>query len=97
MENTLKTTQPPVLSIALVLPAPVPPQTDAIPPSEGPRMQDVAAEEEQPSPAQAESSDSSASGEWNESEDPHPPEKRVHRSSPDYNPVEERSKTYERR
>ncbi len=97
MENTSKTTQPPVLPTAPVLPAPVPPQTDAIPPPEGPRMQDVAAEEEQPSPAQAESSDSSASGEWNEPEDPHPPEKRVRTSSPDYDPAEDRPKTYQRR
>ena len=77
MENTSKTTQPPVLPIAPVLPAPVPPQTDVVPPPEGPLMQDVAAEGEQPSPAQAKSSDSSTSGEWNEPEDPHPPEKRV--------------------
>ena len=87
----------PVLPTAPVLPAPVPPQTDAIPPPEGPRMQDIAAEEEQPSPAQEESSDSSASGEWDEPEDPHPPEKRVRRSSPDYDPAKERPKTYERR
>ena len=57
------------------LPAPVPPQMVALPPPEGPQMQDVAAEEEQPSPAQAESFDSSASREWNELKDPHPPEK----------------------
>ena len=90
-------TQPPVLPTAPVLPEPVPPQTDAIPPPEGPRMQDVAAEEEQPSPAQAESSDSSASREWNEPEDPYPPEKRVHTSSPDYDSTEDRPKTYQRR
>src|SRR6266540_7200202 len=97
MENTSKTTQPPVLPTAPVFPAPVPPQTDAIPPPEGPRMQDVAAEEEQPSLAQAESSDSSASGEWNESKDPHPPEKRVRTSSPDYDPAKDVPKIYERR
>ena len=96
MENTSKMTQPPVLPTAPVLPAPVPPQTDAIPPPEGPRMQDVATEEEQPSPAQDESSDSSASEEWVEPEDPHPPEKRVRRSSPNYNPTKDLPKTYER-
>ena len=78
------------------LPAPVPPQTDVVPPPEGPQMQDVEAEEEQPSPGQDESSDSSASREWKEPEDPHPPEKRVRRSSPDYNPTEDIPKTYER-
>ena len=57
------------------LPAPVPPQTVSLLAPEGPQMQDVAAEEEQASPAQDESSDSSASGEWVEPEDPHPPEK----------------------
>src|SRR6266540_6445250 len=72
--------------------APVPPQTDVVPPPEGPQMQDVAAEEEQPSPGQDESSDSSVSGEWKEPEDPHPPEKRVRRSSPDYDPTKERLK-----
>ena len=97
MENTSKTTQPPVLPTSPVLLAPVPPQTDAIPPLEGLQMQDVAAEEEQPSPAQVESSDSSASKEWNEPEDPHPPEKRVRRSSPDYDPAEDRPKTYQHR
>ncbi len=61
------------------LPALVPPQTVALPPPEGPQMQDVAAEEEQASPAQDESFDSSASGEWVEPEDPHPPEKRARR------------------
>src|SRR6266508_4443089 len=70
-------------------PAPVPPQTVALPPPEGPQMQDVAVEEEQASPAQDESSDSSASGEWVEPKDPHPPEKRARRSSPDYDPAEE--------
>src|SRR5438128_2230445 len=109
MENTSKTTQPlPVAPVLLAaqaceepmdepqaLPAPVPPQTDVIPPLKGPQMQDVAAGEEQPSPAQYESSDSSASGEWKEPEDPHPPEKRVRRSSPDYDPAEDLPKTYE--
>src|SRR6266540_7484230 len=60
-------------------------------------MQDVAAEEEQPSLAQDEPSDSSASGEWKEPEDPHPPEKRVRTSSPDYDPAEDVPKTYEHR
>ena len=77
------------------LPAPVPPQTNVVPPPEGPQMQDIAAEKEQPSPTQDESSDSSASGEWDEPEDPHPPEKRVRRSSPNYDPAEEQPKTYE--
>src|SRR5438132_11062491 len=111
MTKTSKTTQPlpagPVLPAAQAreepmdqpqaLPAPVPPQTDVVPPPEGPQMQDVAAEEEQPSLGQDESSDSSASGEWKESEDPHPPEKRVRRSSPNYDHVKERPKTYEGR
>src|SRR6266540_2211794 len=79
------------------LPAPVPPQTLALPPPEGPHMQDVAAEEEQAPPAQDESSGSSASKLWEEPKDPHPPEKRVRRSSPDYDPAEELPKTYERR
>src|SRR5436190_17629956 len=60
-------------------------------------MQDIATEEEQPSPAQDEASASSASGEWKEPEDPHPPEKRIRRSSPDYDPAEDLPKTYERR
>src|SRR5438105_13734362 len=103
MENTSKMTQPllvtPVLPAAQAreepmdepqaLPASVPSQTDVVPPPEGPQMQDVAAEEEQPLPAQDESSDSSMSGEWKEPEDPHPPEKRVRRSSPDYHPAED--------
>src|SRR5438105_2520274 len=107
MKKTSKTTQP--LPAALViptaqapevphepqaLPSPVPPQTIALPPPEGPQMQDVAAEEEQASLAQDESSDSSASGEWVELEDPHPPEKRARRLSPDYDPAEERPKAY---
>src|SRR6266540_1799735 len=96
MEKTSKTTQPPVLQTTPVLPASVPSQTDVVPPPEGPQMQDVVAEEEQPSPGQDESSNNSASGEWKEPEDPHPPEKRVCRSSPDYDPAEERPKTYER-
>ena len=58
-------------------------------------MEDVVAEEEQASPAQDESSGSSAPGEWEEPEDPHPPEKRPRRSSPDYDPTEEVSKTYQ--
>src|SRR6266540_6069872 len=110
MENTWKMTQPipaaPVLVAAQAreelmdkpqaLPAPVPPQAVALPPPEGPQMQDVAAEEEQASLAQDESSDSSASGEWVEPEDPHPPGKRARRLSPDYDPAEELPKTYER-
>src|SRR5438128_2836545 len=79
------------------LPALVPPQILALPPPEGPQMQDVAAEEEQALLAQDESSGSSASEPWEEPEDPHPPEKRVHRSSPDYDPTEDLPKTYERR
>ena len=107
MENTSKTTQAPeapqVIPTAQAphepqaLPAPVPPQTVAVPPTEGPQMEDVVAEEEQASPAQDESSDSSAPEEWKEPEDPHPPEKRPRRSSPDYDPAEERPKTYVRR
>ena len=77
-------------------PAPVPPQTVALPPPEGPQMQDIVAEEEQAPLAQDESSGSSASELWEEPEDPHPPEKRVRRSSPDYDPVEDVPKTYER-
>ena len=58
-------------------------------------MQDIAAEEEQAPPAQDESSISSSSEPWEELEDPHPPEKRVRRSSPDYDPAEDLPKTYE--
>src|SRR6266540_1425629 len=110
MKKTSKMTQPlpaaPVIPTAQApeaphepqaLPAPVPPQAVALPPPEGPQMQDVAAEEEQASPAQDESSDSSASGEWMEPEDPHPLEKRVHRLSPNYDPAEDLPKTYEHR
>src|SRR6266508_6210510 len=105
MENTSQTTQAPEAPHEpQALPAPVPPQMVAVPPTEGPQMEDVVAEEEQASPAQDEpedpnpdeSSDSSAPGEWHEPEDPHPPEKRPRRSSPDYDPAEERSKTYVR-
>src|SRR6266542_525627 len=71
------------------LPALVPPQTLALPPPEGPQMQDVAAEEEQAPPAQDESSGSSASEPWEEPEDPHPPEKRVRTLSPEYDHAEE--------
>src|SRR6266508_3044350 len=60
-------------------------------------MEDVVAEEEQASPAQDESSGSSAPGQWEEPEDPHPPEKLPLRSSPDYDPAEEVPKTYQRR
>src|SRR6266540_5850769 len=109
MTKTSKTTQPlpaaPVLPVAQAreepmdepqaLPAPVLPETDVVPPPKGPQMQGVVAEEEQPSLAQDESSDSSASGEWKEPEDPHPPEKRIRRSSPDYDPAEDLPKTYE--
>ncbi len=102
MENTSKMTQPPEAPHEpQPLPAPVPPQTVPVPPTEGPHMQDVQAQAEQALPAQDEpegphpdeSSDSSAPGEWVEPEDPHPPEKRPRRSSPDYDPAEERSKT----
>src|SRR5207244_8576397 len=60
-------------------------------------MEYVDAEEEQATLAQDESSDSSAPGEWEEPEDPHPPEKRPRRSSPDYDPAEEVPKTYQHR
>src|SRR5438128_8767754 len=59
-------------------------------------MQDVAAEEEEGHAAEDEASGSSASGLWREPEDPHPLEKRIRRSSPDYDPAEELPKTYER-
>ena len=52
-------------------------------------MQDIAAEEEQASPAQDESSGSSAFEPWEELEDPHPPEKRVRTLSPEYDHAEE--------
>ena len=55
------------------------------------------AQDEPEGPHPDESSDSSAPGEWEEPEDPHPPEKRPRRSSPDYDPAEERPKTYVRR
>ena len=90
MKKTSKTTQPlsaaPVIPTAQALeaphepqalPTPVPPQTLALLPPEGPQMQVIAAEEEQAPPAQDESSGSSASEPWEEPEDPHPPEKRV--------------------
>src|SRR6266540_2488947 len=110
MKNTSKTTQAPeapqVIPTAQapeapqVIPtaqAPQEPQALPAPPTEGPQMEDVVAEEEQVSPAQDESSGSSAPGQWEEPEDPHPPEKRPRRSSPDYDPAEERPKTYVRR
>src|SRR5438132_10009300 len=107
MKNTSKMSQAPeapqVIPIAQAphepqaLLVPVPPQMVAIPPTEGPQMEDVVEEEEQASPAQDESSDSSTPGEWEEPEDPHPPEKRPRRSSPDYDPDKELPKTYERR
>ena len=78
------------------LPAPMPPETDVVPPSEGPQMQDVAAEEEQALPAQDESSVSSVSEPWEEPEDPHPLEKRVRSSSPEYDPAEELPKRSQR-
>src|SRR6266508_487074 len=58
-------------------------------------MQDVAAEEEEGHAAKDEASDSSASGSWAEPEDPYPPEKRIRRSSPDYDPAEELPKRYQ--
>src|SRR5207237_5965666 len=79
------------------LPAPEALQTQSLPPPEGPQMQDVAAEEEEGHEAEDEASGSSASGSWVKPEDPHPPEKRIHRSSPDYDPAEELPKRYERR
>src|SRR5438128_1934994 len=85
---------PQVIPIAQALEEP---QALPAPPTEGPQMEDVVAEEEQASPAQDESSGSSAPGEWEEPEDPHPPEKRPCRSSPDYDPAEEVPKTYQRR
>src|SRR6266508_4176272 len=106
MENTSKTMQPQEApQEPQPLPAPVPPQTVPVPPTEGPHIQDAQAQAEQALPAQDEPegphpdelSDSSAPGEWEEPEDPHPPEKRPRRSSPDYDPAEERSKTYVRR
>src|SRR6266540_4105860 len=63
--------------------APQEPQALPAPPTEGLQMEDVVAEEEQASPVQDESSGSSAPGQWEEPEDPHPPEKRPRRSSPD--------------
>src|SRR5437762_3641188 len=103
MENTKKMMQPQEAPHEpQPLPAAVPPQTVPIPPTEGPQMLDVQAQAEQALPAQDEpegphpdeSSDSSAPGEWVEPEDPHPLEKRPRRSSPDYDPAEERSKMY---
>ena len=105
MENTSKTMQPQEApQEPQPLPSPVPPQTVPVPPTEGPHIQDAQAQAEQALPAQDEpegphpdeSSDSSAPGEWEEPEDPHPPEKRPRRSSPDYDPAEERPKTYVR-
>src|SRR5438132_283934 len=58
-------------------------------------MQDVAAEEEEGHETEDEASGSSASGSWVEPEDPHTLEKRIHRSRPDYDPVEELPKRYE--
>src|SRR6266511_1676980 len=106
MENTSKTMQPQEApQEPQPLPAPVPPQTVPVPPTEGPHIQDAQAQAEQALPAQDElegphpdeSSDSSAPGEWEEPEDPHPLDKRPRRSSPDYDPAEERPKTYVRR
>ena len=89
MKKTSKMTQP--LPPPPVIPTPQAPEAPQE--LEPPQMQDVAAEEEQD-----ESSDSSATpGEWVEPEDPHPPEKRPRRSSPDYDPAEELPKTYQRR
>src|SRR6266540_3524553 len=102
MKNTSKTTQAPETSQVIptaqapeapqVIPtaqAPHKPQALPAPPTKGPQMEDVVAEEEQASPAQDESSGSSTPEEWDEPEDPHPPEKRPHRSSHDYDPTEE--------
>src|SRR6266508_1491018 len=77
------------------LPAPEALQTQSLPPPEGPQMQDVAAEEEEGHEAEDEASGSSASGSWDKPEDPHPPEKRIRRSSPDYDLAEELPKRYE--
>src|SRR6266540_3831606 len=77
------------------LPAPEALQTQSLPPPKGPKMQDVAAKEEEGHAAEDEASGSSASGSWHEPEDPHPPEKRIRRSSPDYDPAEELPKIYE--
>src|SRR6266540_1995086 len=86
MENTKKMMQPQEApQEPQPLPAPVPPQTVPVPPTEGPHIQDAQAQAEQALPAQ------------DEPEDPHPPEKRARRSSPDYDPSEERPKTYVRR
>src|SRR5438128_10613366 len=99
MKKTSKMTQPlptaPVLPAPeaphepQALPAPVPPQTVALPPLEGPQMQDIVVEEEQASSVQDESCNSSASRPWVEPEDPHPLKKRDRRLSPDYDPVED--------
>src|SRR5438105_6243663 len=106
MENTSKMMQPQEApQEPQPLRAPVPPQTVPVPPIEGPHIQDAQAQAEQALPAQDEpegphpdeSSDSSAPREWEEPEDPHPPEKRPRRSSPDYDPAEERPKMYVRR
>ena len=78
------------------LPAPEALQMQSLLPPEGPQMQDVAAQEEEGHAAKDEASGSSASGSWHEPEDPHPPEKRIRRSSPDYDPAEELPNTYER-
>src|SRR6266540_1878598 len=83
--------------VILIAQAPEEPQALPAPPTEGPQMEDVVAEEEQALPAQDESSGSSAPRQWEEPEDPHPPEKRPRRSSPDYDPAEEVLKTYQRR
>ena len=96
MKNTSKTTQAP--EAPQVIPtaqAPQEPQALPAPPTEGPQMEDVVAEEEQALPAQDESSGSSAPRQWEEPEDPHPPEKRPRRSSPDDDPTEEVPKTYQ--
>ena len=89
MKKTSKNTQAP--------PAPEAPHTQTPPAPGAPQTQAIAAEEEQALAAKDESSGSSASELWVEPEDPHPPEKRIRRSSPDYDPAEQLPKTYERR
>src|SRR6266498_4582613 len=79
------------------LPAPEALQMQSLLPPEGPQMQDVAAEEEEGHAAEDEASGSSALGLWVDPEDPHPPEKRIRRSSPDYDPAKELPKRYEHR
>ena len=69
--------------------APEAPETQAVAVEEDSKMQVIVAEEGQALPAQDESSGSSESGVWVEPEDPHPPEKWVRSSSPNYDLDEE--------